>query len=394
MRNLYFIFMAITMFVSCRSIEKMVESGNYDEAFEFAIDKLAGKKNKETKYVKGLEKAFDELQARDESRIAYLLQMPHDHLWSEIASTYERMNRRQNVLRPILPLVSEDGYRARFTFNDYSADIANAKNKAAKYTFDNAMEMIKDAEDGDKFAAQKAYELFAEVMKFDPNFENAREMRSLAYDLGLEHYGIEFLVTAPGRSRAALDAEISRFNISGYNTFWRKYHRIDAFNESDFDGIFSVSVDDIDFGTEREFVNQFDVEKIITEGFRPVLDNNGVAMKDSLGNVIKEAHKVKVKAFVSEIRREKNAVLVGSIRYFAQNMDYAASTTPIQVNFNFSDNAADFRGDVRALDQNLVNLTKKRLLAFPDAYDVTSILGDKFFDEVKRRIPNIRIYQA
>ena len=41
--------MIVLMALSCRSIDKMVDQGRYDEAIIFAADKLAGKKNKKTK---------------------------------------------------------------------------------------------------------------------------------------------------------------------------------------------------------------------------------------------------------------------------------------------------------------------------------------------------------
>lgn len=394
MRNIYTFLIAIALLSSCRSIEKMVETGNYDKAFDFAIDKLAGKKDKESKYVKGLEKAFVELQARDMAQINYILNSPHDHLWADVASLYTGLTRRQNALRPILPLVSEDGYRARFDLVDYTVEIAEAKEKAADYKYFQAMDLMELADRGDKFSAQKAYALFGDVLQYNPKYKDAVDMREDAYDLGLERYGIEFTSNVPARVRPAVDAEISNFNASRYNSFWKKYYVIKAFEENDMDGIFSVSIDDVDYGVEREMLNNFDMEKIITDGYRPVLDNRGVEKRDSLGKVITEPNNVKVKAFVTEIKREKAASLIGNIRYFAHNTNYAASTTPIEVNFIFADNAADFRGDVRALDRDLIALTRKNLLAFPDNYEVTGILADQFFDEVAKRLPSIRIYNV
>lgn len=46
---------------SCKSVEKMVEKGEYDKAFNYAISKLEGEKNKKTEYVEALEKAYSKL---------------------------------------------------------------------------------------------------------------------------------------------------------------------------------------------------------------------------------------------------------------------------------------------------------------------------------------------
>ena len=56
----------------CADIQKLVDEGNYDAAIDKAARKLSGKKNKKTKYVKGLEQAFAKVSARDLDQVAYL----------------------------------------------------------------------------------------------------------------------------------------------------------------------------------------------------------------------------------------------------------------------------------------------------------------------------------
>jgi hypothetical protein len=65
MRTLLYTLIFTLALVSCKSIETMVEKGEYEKAFSHAVDKLAGEKNKKTKYVKGLEKAYIELNSKD-----------------------------------------------------------------------------------------------------------------------------------------------------------------------------------------------------------------------------------------------------------------------------------------------------------------------------------------
>ncbi|MBT8189816.1 MAG: hypothetical protein KJO29_05265, partial [Bacteroidia bacterium] len=72
MKNLLYIVLGLVLISSCRSIEKMVDQGQYDEAILFAAEKLAGKKNKKTKYVKGLEEAFAKITRHEMSLIERL----------------------------------------------------------------------------------------------------------------------------------------------------------------------------------------------------------------------------------------------------------------------------------------------------------------------------------
>ena len=53
---------------SCGSIDKLVESGNYEEAVRLAQNRLTGKQKKNPKYVLALETAFNQVTASDMER--------------------------------------------------------------------------------------------------------------------------------------------------------------------------------------------------------------------------------------------------------------------------------------------------------------------------------------
>lgn len=94
---LYTVIFTLTL-VSCKSIETMVEKGEYEKAFSHAVDKLAGEKNKKTKYVKGLEKAYNELNSKDLKKIASLERSTAVSKWEEIYDVYGKMiSRRDSV---------------------------------------------------------------------------------------------------------------------------------------------------------------------------------------------------------------------------------------------------------------------------------------------------------
>lgn len=391
MRKLYFIVASFLIFVQCKSIDKLVEQGRYDEAFELGIDKLAGKKDKETKYVKGLERAFAELNERDLYAIDAILAGPHDHLYDRVANIYINLDRRQQILKPILPLRSKDGYLAKFQFANYTQEIANAKEQSAIYDYNRAEELMVFAEKGDKSAAQRAFELYEDVSQYNPNFKDIKNRQDDAFEMGVEYFGIEFAANVPGYVREILLNDLSQLNPTRFNTFWTKYDFVDAYSEKDYDGTFVVTVDELDFGIEREVINNFNVEKKIIDGTRPVRDSLGRVVRDSLGRQITEPNHVFVDAQVKEIKREKISTLYGDVKFYSNRENYAASTNPIQVNFVFNDVAADYRGDKRALDNNILALTRKNLVAFPDQITTVRNLSDHFFREVSQKITRIRI---
>ena len=58
-------FFFLISFLSCTSIEKLVETGQYDKAIYYATNKLSGAKVNKVEYVKGLETAFKKATDKD-----------------------------------------------------------------------------------------------------------------------------------------------------------------------------------------------------------------------------------------------------------------------------------------------------------------------------------------
>ena len=65
--NLWAVFLSAAFLAvsSCSSPSKLVDTGDYDQAIQLAIQRLAGKKEKKEIYVQVLEEAFAKVTARD-----------------------------------------------------------------------------------------------------------------------------------------------------------------------------------------------------------------------------------------------------------------------------------------------------------------------------------------
>jgi hypothetical protein len=125
------LFMALCfglLLTACRTAQKFTESGDYDGAIEFCVQKLRGKSKKKTEYVQGLELAFQKAQARDLRIAENLAAANRPENWEKVNNMHRKIQDRQNLVAPLLPLVSKDGYRARFEF----VSLKNWKQKAAK----------------------------------------------------------------------------------------------------------------------------------------------------------------------------------------------------------------------------------------------------------------------
>ena len=143
---------------ACKSIEKMVDRGDYDEAIYFALDKMAGKKNKKTKHVQGLEEAFTKITKHDMDRVAFLKRQDRPENADEMVRILENMEYRQDRISSFLPLISKDGYQARFDFVNVNPLIDDAMITAADDHLERANLYITTARKGSKLAGLRAYD--------------------------------------------------------------------------------------------------------------------------------------------------------------------------------------------------------------------------------------------
>ena len=135
MKNLIYFLLAFFIFSSCTSISKLVDAGQYDEAISVGVKKLQGKKKKKTKYVEYLEKAFNKVTEQDLNEIAYLKDQNKPDNWDKVYSRLTNIERRQKEIEPLLPLISEDGYQAKFNFIRVEPMIIEAEENSASYHY-------------------------------------------------------------------------------------------------------------------------------------------------------------------------------------------------------------------------------------------------------------------
>ena len=151
------------LLTACQTAQKFVESGDYDGAIAYCINKLRGKKNKKTELVRGLELAFIKAQARDLNTANALAASGRPENWERINSIHRQILARQNKIAPLLPLVSKEGYRANFEFVNISQLEAESRGKAAEYLYSRAEDLLLRADNGDRQAARDAYQLLRDL---------------------------------------------------------------------------------------------------------------------------------------------------------------------------------------------------------------------------------------
>jgi hypothetical protein len=373
MKNLLYILGLFILMTGCRSIEKMVDQGEYDEAIIFATEKLAGKKNKKTKHIQGLEEAFAKINQRDMARINYLNGINRPENWDEIFAIASLIEQRQSRISPFLPLISKEGYIAQFEFIKTDIIKNEAIVGAADYHYREGLRSLGLLETtGKKTYARKAYYQFLEADSRIKNYKDTPELLAQTVELGRVKIFVDVVNQSDAIIPIGFENEVKDITVREMNSLWRSFH-INRSEEHTYDYIATLAVTSLDVSPERETIREYRDSKEIKDGWEYKKNKKGKYILDTLGNKIKVDKFITVKAKVTEIQREKVARVIGLLRYTDNNNGELLESKPIDVEAVFIDYASTFRGDRRALSDHNRNRLKNVPLPFPN--DLSMIMN-------------------
>lgn len=383
MKTILYTLTLILLTLSCRSIDKMVEQGRYDEAIIFAAQKLAGKKNKKTKHVKGLETAFAKLTRMEMNEINEMDGTNNPHNWDRIYRLAQKIDSRQRRVEAFLPLVSKDGYKADFEFVRTDVVLAKAREGAAEYHYNEALQLLEASFEGDKMAARQAFNKLKDVRYYKESYKDLNRLLNTALEIGQTHVGVQVINNSYSILPVAVDEIMRSVSVQDLNTTWKRFYLTEE-PDSTLDYIAVLEITRLDVSPERETVEHYTDSKQVKDGWKYVLDENGNVKKDTLGNDIKEDHFKTVTAQITEIFREKAAYIEGRLRYQNLRTGETISSRPVSVEAVFNDYASRYRGDKRALGDRCRRRLKDYPAPFPDDFamvlDATENLKAAFKD--------------
>lgn len=379
--------LAAIFLASCTSVQKLVDQGRYDEAIIHSIKKISGKKNKKTKHVKAIEEAFAKVTKRDMENAEELIIMGDGSHWDEVFEIYEGIDRRQDRIKPFLPLISSDGYKAEFQFVKTVNLRDKAGKEAAKYHYSEAKRLLEDAKAGDKQAARKVAYAIESIQKYHSNYEDSEEILKTANYLGKTRVAIIMDQNADVIMPGEFERELMSVGVSDMNTRWTEFYLgEDVDVPIDIEAV--MQIQDLAISPEREKVNHFIESKEIQDGFIYELDENGNVMKDTLGNDIKKPKYKTVTAEIIEIHRTKSAMVRGKILYIDAIDGSLIDQSNITVEAVFDDYASSFKGDKRALHEKTRGRLRSHPRPFPSDFDLTMQAAEDMKEIMKREIRN------
>lgn len=382
MKTVFYTLVIVVGLISCRSVEKMVEKGQYDRAFNYSISKLQGEKNKKTEYVKALEKAFFKLNTQSTHEIERLNAGTKPENWSKVLHLYNAMDERQKMLEPLLPLVSEDRYKATFDFKNYSELISNAEENTCLYLYDYALFLLSRTEKtGDKIYAREAYDELRKIDGYARNYKDTDKLKDKALSLGLNRIFVDIINDLRDFQSNNIELELRNLPISRLNDIWNEYSINMDKNNADY--VLVVELNHVAFSPERERVNTYSEMKEIL-----IRKDKVKERRDTVDVWVEKEVYEKVRADISEVFREKQSELRGVIKVLNTKTREYIKTVPVNAFHNFNGYGCRYVGDERALTENSRRKMDNYLEIFPNdfdmAYDLSGVFKNVIIDEAKK----------
>lgn len=378
----------IVFLIACGGVKKTQEAintGNYQQAINSALRNLAENKDRKSNqaYVLMLEEAFSKNMERELQNISYLEKDGNPANLEAIYKGYSQLKNIQQRIRPLLPLyVRDEGRDARFNFKNFDEDIIDSKDRLSEYLFDNALSLFNNA--SNKLDYRRAYEDFRYLDEINPGFANTKEQMELAYQKGLDFVKVKMIndtqMVIPNR----LEEELLNFNTFGLDDLWTQYHT-NPLNEVTYDYEMQVAFRNINISPEQVNEKQFIKEKQVVDGYRYLEDENGNLVKDSLGNEIKVDNFKTVTCNYYQFTQQKLAQVTGTVSYIDLQTKQQLNTYPLSSEFVFQHIYANYNGDKRALDNNLVALLNLGAVPFPSNEQMVYDAGE----DLKARLKDI-----
>lgn len=342
---------------SCFSVRKELDRGNNDAVIAHSVKKLTGKKKKSPKHVKVLETALQRANSKDIQTIGQLENSPSiKDKDVRILRLYEGIQRRQDRISPLLPLIDKRGYEARFQFIKTLGKEAEYKERAVEFLYGNSAILLEKGEKGDKTAAREAYDQLAEIDRMVGDYKNIREMMRAAREYGTLYIEVNpFLGENVIMNKNVADVFLN-FSYPEIHQGWKVVHYKPEKNRK-YDLRVDFVLESFHVSPEREMSREYEDKKVIKP--EPKKDDKGNEIPD------RNNREVTVTAKVFEMRQLKEAAVIGRVfivdlktnrQVYSQN--YTASEA-------FENYASTFQGDKRALSDVSLKRIGGRPLPFP-----------------------------
>ncbi len=393
MKKLLLLSLILAISMSCNSVkktQKALNTGNYDQAINIALNKLKTNKDKKGKqpYILMLEEAFAKVVERDINTINYLEKEGNPANLERTYNTYLSLKNRQERIKPLLPLyVVEQGRNAIFRMENYDQKIITTKDKLSKYLYDTANQRLSSAKR--KFEFREVYDNLTYLDKIAPNYKNTRDLIEEAHLKGTDFVRVTMKNRTDVIIPRRLETDLLNFGTYGLDDLWTVYHSQPQSN-TQYDYAMEVTLREINISPERVKERQLEREKLVKDGWEYLLDENDEIVLDEEGNKIKVDKMVTVRCEYYEFTQFKAANVVGNVQYKNLRTKQLLESFPIASEYVFEHVYANYNGDKRALDDDLVRYLGLQAVRFPTNEQMVYDSGEDLKNKIKNIITSYR----
>lgn len=376
----------IVLLLSCSGVKRTQEalnSGNYMSAMNKAISNIAENKTKKSNqtYIVLLEEGYRKNTERELQHIKFLKKDGNPANFEEIYKAYANLRSIQERIRPLLPLyIQDEDRKAQFNFKNYDDQLIAAKQDLSEFLYNNASTLLQNA--NYKLDYRTAYDDLSYLEELSPNFKDAVAKREEAYQKGLDFVIVEMTNNTDMVIPKRLEEELLNLNTYGLNNLWTEYHTSKVQNQ-DYDYQMEVSFQAINITPEQIREKQISKEKQIKDGYTFVEDRNGNVVSDSLGNSIKVDKFKTVRCDFYQFTQFKSAQVTGIVNFVDLRKRQQINQYPLSSQFVFEHSYANFDGDKRALDNDLVSLLQLARVPFPSNEQMVYDAGENLKNNLK-----------
>ena len=379
----------VFLFSSCNSSKKNLQRGNYDEIISKSVKKLI-KNPDNNKDAILLDKAYKLANERDLDAIKFLKLEGQPDSWDRILQHYESLKRRQQRLKPVLPL-KLNGQLVNYKHVDYDADIVNSKRKAAAFFYANGKRLLKST---DKLLIRQAYgELVKAKSYAGSSYLDLDNLIREAVYKGISRVFVKVENTSLFNFPPEFMAEIVGGNTRRLNSEWVHYFFKHSNNQIEYDYLVFVKIKNVQVSPDD--VKSIDrvFKKNVEDGFEYVLDARGNVKKDTAGNDIKKIKYKALQCALVETIQHKEARFTGEVEFFELNpVERLIGQKPFGTETVFHHVSARAIGDVRALDTEAKELINSKQIPFPTDEELVFNNAMRIQEAIHRILRSNQVY--
>ncbi|MFT5925372.1 MAG: hypothetical protein ACI9WL_000101 [Rubritalea sp.] len=391
MKQLSIVLTTFILLTSCGSLKKTetaINQGSYDQAINISVEELVnGKDSKRNQeYIPLLEQAYKKAVEQDQIALNRWQLDPNPSVLESIYETYLRMDRRQNKIRPLLPLkLIEENREARFKFQDYNAKIIDSRTTLSDYLLDNSTNALAIAT---TMESRNVYNDLKYLDKINPNFKDTRALLQEALEKGTHYILVDLKNQSQTILPQKLEEELLNFSTYGINDQWIQYHN-NKINTLDYDYDLDIIIDRIFISPEQVAQKELIKEKQIKDGYIYEYDANNNVKKDSLGNDIKRDKLVTIQANVIQNTQLKESNINAVVQLKNKRTLQIVDRFPVSSNFVFTYVYGAIYGDKRALDDNYLETIHPQAVIFPSNEQMIYDTGEDLKLKIKQILNNL-----